>query len=251
MKIKTDIFIISWFGQHENAVKIAGEVAGDGRRVTIVYSDPDDKLQLSCHCLTLRRPNNLYFGDKLRACLSEFDADVFLLIHADCTSDSWQAVVSQCERTFMENPRVAIWSPEIDYSWYNLDKIWVADTRVAQFKIVAHTDSIVWGLRPGVVERLKKADYNKNIYGWGAASMAAAFAFANKMYAALDCSVKVYHPSPRGYPTDAAARQRLEFLNQLTEPEFIQLTLLQSHMAAQRMKRQESAGRLEKVEVWQ
>lgn len=46
--------------------------------------------------------------------------------------------------------------------------------------------------------------------------MAVAFAYANKMYAVVDESIRVSHPRPRGYPSRDAALQRDEFLKQLT-----------------------------------
>ncbi len=238
----THIFIISWQGQHENAVKIASEVAGDDTRVTIVYSDPDDNLQLPAQCQVLRRPNGLYFGDKFHACLEAFDSELFLLIHADCTSGNWRLLVDRCQQVCEANPAIGVWAPDIDYTGFSLDKTWIANTRNPDLKIVAQTDAIVMGMRPWIVERLKKLNYEKNIYGWGIGWAAVAYAYANRMYAVIDQSARVHHPKPRGYSSGDALRQREEFLQQLGSREFIQVKLLQSHITLQELRGRKSTS---------
>ncbi len=230
MIASTQVFIISWRGQHDNALKIAEELRSGDRKMTVVFSDPDDGMKLEGDFHVLRRPDDRFFGDKFNACLEAFEAETFLLIHADCQTNDWRQLVDKCESTLAAHHSMGIWAPKIDYTGFDLDRTWIADTPIPELKIVGHTDSIVVGLRSAVIERLRKVDYTKNIYGWGIGSMAVAFAYANKMYAVVDQSIHVSHPRPRGYPSRDAAQQRDEFLKQLTMPEQIQLRLLQSHM---------------------
>lgn len=63
------VMVISWPGQHENAVRIANELAGCAEHVSIVYSDPDPQLEPRAACELIRRPNHLFFGDKFKACV--------------------------------------------------------------------------------------------------------------------------------------------------------------------------------------
>lgn len=236
--MKTHIFIISWKHQHENAVRIAGELSSEQVKTTIVYSDPDETLQLQTGCSLLRRPDSLYFGDKFQACLEAFDSELFILIHADCSSESWQKLVRRCQQVCEANPGVGVWAPDIDYTGFSLEKTWISNTRDPDLKIVAQTDAIVFGLRAGIVRRLKKLNYEKNIYGWGIGFAAVAHAYLNQMYAVIDKSIHVHHPRPRGYPSGDALLQRNEFLAQLSANEFIQVKLLQSHMALNDLKNQ-------------
>ncbi len=240
--IETHIFIISWKGQHENASKIAHALAGSTRKVTIVYSDPDENVSPAGNFHTLRRPDELFFGDKFSACLTAFNSDVFILIHADCSTNDWRQLVEKCEKTLTENSLVGVWAPEIDYTGFDLKRTWIADTTIPEMKIVSHTDSIVFGLRSTIINRLKKADYRKNIHGWGIGSMAMAFAYTNKMYAVVDRSINVFHPQPRGYSSHDAGLQRDEFLKQLSTAELIQSRLLNSHMSLRNAKLNENMG---------
>ena len=83
------VFIISWAGQHDKAASIAGAVRGVAGKVSLVYSDPDPNLALEVDCSLIRRPDELFWGDKFRACLDAFDADLMLVIHADCKCEDW------------------------------------------------------------------------------------------------------------------------------------------------------------------
>jgi len=80
------------------------------------------------------------------------------------------------------------------------------------------------------MERMRLANYEDNMHGWGIDAMAVASAFANRMFAVIDESVAVTHPRSRGYDQTVAFAQMKQFLTQLTPVELIQFALLNSKM---------------------
>jgi len=224
------VLIVSWSQQHRNAVLIADAVKGIARHISIVYSDPDPSLQLSTHADLIRRPDDLFFGDKFKACLDAYRSDLLLIIHADCTCGDWGALVKQCRLTMNANKRIGVWAPLINYTGFGVERTRIGDIPATSLSMVAHTDSIVFAMSQSVVHRLQAANYEQNVYGWGVGWLAVACAYANQTCAVVDRSIAVHHPRPRGYSSENAALQREAFLRQLFPEERIQHLLLQSHM---------------------
>lgn len=222
--------IISWRGRHADASRIARLVEPFSDRTSIIYSDPDPVTRPQGDHELIRRPDHLFFGDKFKASLDACSMEALLLIHADCHCDDWSALVRSCRQTLSRRPAIGVWSPLIDYTGYSLPRTRIADLSGSSLSIVAQTDAIILGLATPVIDRLKRADYSRNVYGWGIGWMSVCNAYANQMIAVVERSIRVGHPRPRGYPSEDAGRQREEFLLQLTLQERIQLLLLQSHM---------------------
>ena len=78
------IFIISWSGQHENAYFIAEQIFKKNKNLCIIYSDPDPEFVLDAPCRVVKRPNELFWADKFKACLDTAGSEGMLVIHADC-----------------------------------------------------------------------------------------------------------------------------------------------------------------------
>lgn len=226
------VFVVSWAGQHDNAVAVADEVNNVADKVSIVYSDPDPARTLSSHADLIKRPNELFWGDKFRACLDACNADFMLVIHADCSCDDWAALVRKCRSALSKNPQVGVWTPLIDGTFLNIPRMQIVSIKPASLSIVAQTDAIVFALSSPVIARMKRADYSGNIYGWGIDDMAAAYAFSHNKLVVGDSSVGVTHPRSRGYSTRDAIAQKTEFLKQLTLAEVVQHRLLRSYITA-------------------
>ena len=113
------VFIISWKGMHSNASNIASQVGEACNKLTIVYSDPDPHYQFDEKFRTVRRPNDLFWGDKFSACLQVFDEDLMLVIHADCSCSDWRALVVRCHEDMMRRPTIGVWAPLIDWTPYS------------------------------------------------------------------------------------------------------------------------------------
>lgn len=229
--MSVDIFVISWAGQHSNAQRIASSLSDAGRHVSIVYSDPDPDYVLDAVYPVERRSNELFWGDKFSACLERVrDDEPLVVIHADCHCADWQALVSRCE-TRMSNPVIGVWSPEIDAVRWSLERqtiLPLGDDLLA----VGRTDGIVFALSPGVIARMKQANYDDNVYGRGIETMFVVAAYARGMLAVVDRSVSVTHPIASGYSIEQAHEQMVQFLKQLGPRERVQMRLLNQNMRA-------------------
>ncbi|MGB8365264.1 MAG: hypothetical protein ACLQUZ_19100 [Rhizomicrobium sp.] len=227
------LFIISWEGQHEKAISIAKSIFSATNQISIVYSDPNSDLTLDVDCQCIRRPNELFWGDKFKACLDVCDSDLMVVIHADCDCEDWSFLVHKCRSAMDQNPIIAVWAPLIDWTQWNIHRTRLYEIRSTSFTVVAQTDAIVFCLSKAAMNRLRRAKFEGNVYGWGIDTMAVAYAYANGMLAVVDKSVRVNHPKSRGYPSEAALAQCNEFLKQLTLNESIQNRLLWSFISAQ------------------
>lgn len=219
-------FVISWFGRHDNAEKIAREVSGTSDSVTVIYSDPDNIEPTKFSCPAIRRPNDLFFGDKFQACIDSCEADILLLIHADCESDDWSEVPEHCRRAVAQNPDIGVWAPLIDFTDWSLDRTEIRKIPNSPLSIVAQTDAVVFGLTRNIVDRMRKANLRSNNYGWGTDFMFNYYTYSIGKISVVDGGLLVRHPRGTEYSDEAATAQLVEFLQQLTPAERNQSTLL-------------------------
>ncbi len=213
-----DIYVISWFGQHQNAIEIAEQLRGLPFKVTIIYSDPDSECQIKYE-RSIRRPNDLFWGDKFKACIDDSDSDLILVIHADCVVDSWRKLATRAVEVLSRNSQIGVWAPYIEWPSKPPRATFINAIKPGPFIFSAWTDSLIFALRRPIVERMKAAKYEENIYGWGICYMFMACALSFGQLTIVDTSLKVIHKPGRGYPSDKAANQREEFLKQLTPAE--------------------------------
>lgn len=218
-KSSVHAFVISWFGKHDNAERIIRAIAPASDSVTVIYSDPDNNLYPKFSCQAIRRPNNLFFGDKFQACIDSFDSDVMLLIHADCDCDNWSEIPERCRHAVEKIPNIGVWTPLIDFNYWSVDRTEIDQIPNSSLSVVALTDAIVVGLTRQIVARMRKADLEGNVYGWGIDPMFNYYTYAIGKISVVDRSVLVRHPSGTEYSWDAATAQQLEFLKQLTPAE--------------------------------
>jgi hypothetical protein len=219
-------FIISWSEKHDNAARIVKAVAPSSDAVTVVYSDSNDDFSPNFSCATIKRPNDLFFGDKFRTCIESCNTDILLAIHADCDCQDWSKVVRYCRRAFEQIPQIGVWVPLINYTYWSLDRTEIKRISNSPFTIVAQTNAIVVGLTRPILNRMKKANYDRNIYGWGIDPMFNYCAYSIGMISVVDASIFVQHPKTREYPSEIAAAEQVEFLKQLTPIERSQSLLL-------------------------
>ena len=212
----TEVFVVSWHGQHERAVAIADAVRHGGGDVRIVYSDPDLVRVLDTACPAIRRPDQFFWGDKFAACLQRCAADAMLVIQADCVCDDWPGLVQRFGRVLAAVPQCAVWAPHIDGTPYASDVSTFARLSGDGLFAAAQTDGIVLGLAPPALDRLRRARLEDNLYGWGIDFMAVAAAYSSDRLAIVDLSQRVEHPMVRGYPAEAAQAQCEAFLQQLS-----------------------------------
>jgi hypothetical protein len=228
--LKNQVFIISWAGQHENACFIAKELKSLAIDIYIIYSDPDPNFELTANVSIIRRDDKLYAGDKIQACIDAFSGEHLFIICADCTCDDWAAAIKNGVMTFENHNEIWIWAPNINYSGYDLERTEIMSLPSIDMIAVAHTDTIVFGWKSPVVERIKKSRLKENIYGWGIGWMAVAFTYSHRKWVVVEPRIKVSHPKSRGYESHAASLQRDRFLMQLDLNEKLMCNLLSSKM---------------------
>jgi hypothetical protein len=212
-------FVISWFGKHDNADRIAKAVISASNSVTVVYSDPGGNLSRKFFCPSIERPNDSFFSDKFRACIDSCDADIILIIHADCRCDHWHKIPAHCKRAIEQNPDIGVWAPLIDFSDWGLERTEIDRIPDSSFSVVAQTDGIVVGLTRQIVDRMRRVNLANNVYGWGIDLMYNYYAYSIGKIAVVDRSLFVRHPFQTQYSTEAALAEQCEFMKQLTPAE--------------------------------
>lgn len=224
------VFVISWTGQHDRAVSIAEQVARAGSPVSIVYSDADADLAISTGVPLIRRPNELFWEDKFKACLDACGKDPLLIIHADCECGDWPGLVAAHAKAVSELGDIGVWAPALSGTPYQPDFVEIVRIGGGSLVFAAMTDGLVFGLSPEVIGRMRQASYGANRFGWGIDVMFCVAAYAQQRWVVIDTAIHVAHSPSRGYD-DAEARQGMQgFLSQLRPMEFVQWILLKDHI---------------------
>jgi hypothetical protein len=224
------IFIISWTGQHQNAIKIASQLIPVFKDVYIVYSDKDPKLKLNAPCKLIMRPNHLFWADKFKACIDQYSGDDILVIHADCTFDDWSSLAIKCIKTIKELPNIGVWAPKIDWVSWTMKMVKIATLNNPDLNVVARTDGIVFFLNKKIVQRMRLVNYENNLYGRGIELLFVTACYSMGMLAVIDSSVLVKHPKSTGYPVKDAHEQFINFFDQFTACEHAHRLLFKSHL---------------------
>jgi hypothetical protein len=221
------VFVISWAGRHQDSLKIAREIGAHANKVSIVYSDPDDQIELP-FAGAMKVPDSMYFGGKFKTCLDNCNSSLMLIIQADASCDNWPDLIGKCKTAFLKIKNLGTWAPLVDYTAFHLGRTFMSKLHSGNYNLVAQTDCTVFAIPKIVQDRLSALHYENNVYGWGMDWTAISFGYANKMVAIVDESVKVLHPQGSNYNREAAYKQMLDFLRQLTLEEQIQFHLLQA-----------------------
>lgn len=226
----THIFIISWAGQHDNAIAISEQVLLHAKNVSIVYSDEHLELKVESKCNMIRRPNNLFWADKFKACLDACGDDPMLVIHADCQCDNWTNLIASYSNSVKRYKNIGVWAPNISGTYFKLKESRIAEIPKTSLSIVALTDGIVFALAPSIINRMRQVDYSKNIYGWGIDRLFCVTAHVTSQLVVIDEAVTVEHPIGCGYDSNAAEIYFHEFIKQLTLREQVEHKLLDSYL---------------------
>jgi hypothetical protein len=231
-------YIISWNNQHEKALLIADSILHSCEKVSIVYSDSDKNLSTyqKFSGNLIERSNQGVFSDKFCGCIEDFNADLMLIIHADCQSDNWSALLKRCTNAFKNIAHLGLWSPLIEWTAFDLSKTEIMKIHNTSLSIVVQTDTIVTAFSNIIVNRMRRFNYTKNIYGWGIGWAANAYALSNGYLSIVDREVKITHPKESGYQALEASKQRNLFLSQCTPQELVQLSMMRHFMTRNGVK---------------
>ena len=173
----------------------------------------------------------MFWGDKFKACIDACDAELMLVIHADCESDAWEEIVRRCQSICSQRPFIGVWAPIISGTPYNIEKTYICSLDADSLIMVADTDALVFCLARVVVERMKMVHYESNLYGWGINGMFVASAFVMKLLVVVDQKCAVRHREGRGYNAKSAKLQKNQFLQQMTVEERFRHLNLRTYMA--------------------
>ena len=236
------VFIISWTGKHANALHIAGLAARVAQHVSIVYSDADPAVALDAPCGLIRRPNELFWADKFKACLDACGDGAMLVIHADCACDDWGALVRAHASAVARLEGIGVWAPRISGTDYELDVVRILPLAGTGLNLVALTDGIVFALSPSIVARMRQADYAGNRFGWGIDLLFCAAAHVRQQRVIIDESVSVRHPPERGYDWREAEQGMREFIARADPAEVDRIQMLKRYVDANRAARRGAAA---------
>ena len=222
------VFIISWAGQHENAIDISNDVLSVTDRVSIVYSDPDPEIILNAACQLIRRSNDLFWEDKFKSCLAVCGDSPILIIHADCKCDNWSAIIKSCTNSCSQIERIGVWTPKINGTYWDLSVTKIGGISDSNLSIVALTDAIVFYLSSDVIDRMRKVDYGSNPFGWGIDLLFCTAAHVSDYLVVVDESIEISHPKLTGYDSNSARVGMANFFKQFSLRERVQVELLTS-----------------------
>jgi hypothetical protein len=198
--------------------------------ISLVYSDPDELLSLDVNCQLIRRPNHLFWADKFSGCLEHQTFKHILIIHADCFCDDWVKVLKSFQSAVDTFPQIGVWAPRVTNCNYANNQVFISKLNSHGLDLVAQTDAVVFGLSESICHRLKRIDYTSNIYGWGIDLLMVATAYVSNLHVVLDSSVLIDHSKDRGYGTEEARAQLIEFFRQFSAQEIILNRLLMSYI---------------------
>lgn len=238
--VPLSVFIISWAGRHEDALSICQSVLHGADDVSIVYSDPDPGLVLNAACKLIQRPNDLFWEDKLKACLDACGNKAMLVIHADCKCDDWALLVESYKKASFKLGDMGVWAPRIHGTPFDLAYSKISKIKNSNLNIAALTDAIVFALSPEIVSRMRMVRYGSNPMGWGTAGLFCAAAHVMNKLVVIDETVDVQHPQGTGYDTDLAIAGMQKFMSEFSNRECIEFMLLKSHVELNRLKFQHS-----------
>ena len=238
MKLKA--VVLGWEGKEERARAIAMQLRDQADSVRLTYSTRGSDIVIP-GVEGIRVPSEAYFGGKFAQSIREWGDEAMLLVHADTSAADWPEVAAACGRA-LSSPPIKVWAPEIDVTPWPTALVQFEQSSTSSYLAVAHTDAIVLGLAPDVVQRLRKLDYRENNLGWGVDWVALCYTYANNGIAVRDRSVAIRHDPGSGYPPQEAARQMDAFLRQMTLTEHIQYRFLDSMIEARRRHLRRMSG---------
>ena len=229
MSLRVHAIVFCWPGKVPDALRICTSLTDQVDQITVIDAS-QDPVESSEDWEWIKVEPTCYFGHKFAHATQHFAGDVLLQIQADASNPDWGAVVNQCRRRFGDIRQLGIWSPEVDFTVWATDRVKLYQYSDAQLAGVLQTDCIVWAMRSGVVDYLRRLDYSGNNFGWGIDWAAIGHCYAHGALVLRDSSAKVLHPKGTGYDKAEAMRQMAWFFRQLGYAEKIQCKLLSKYM---------------------
>lgn len=239
------VFIISWKGKHENAIEICNQLSKLDIKISIVYSDPQETIPFSKKYNVIQRSNDLYWGDKFKACLENCTSDNMLIIHADCQYQNWCDLIRRYDSAIKNIDQLGVWAPKVNGTRWTTQLTSIFSLKDSTYEAVAFIDGIIFGISKAIQKRMRTANYEDNIYGWGIGWLVASHAYVVNKLLIIDNSISIFHPKGRGYDTKSAQLQEIQFRKQFTLQELIMFRTIRGYIYSrelQIMNKRNSAG---------
>jgi hypothetical protein len=205
-------------------------------RLKSLYCSRGDSLILDAPCQLIKRPNELFWEDKFKACLDACEDNPILVIHADCTCDNWAQLVQSCIDANTRFKNIGVWAPQIEGTYMHLSFSRIFKIKNSSLNISALTDGIVFYLSPQIVRRMRKVKFGNNPLGWGIDGLFCAASNVMNKLVVIDEAVKVFHDQKRGYDTFTAKLMLDSFLNEYSPRERVEYELLRAYLKLQHSK---------------
>jgi hypothetical protein len=219
MKSSVHAAIISWSGHHDQAHSISSALESCVDKLTVIYSNKAGE-QEAGPGNWIQVDDRFFFGLKFKEALfAHKDEDFFLLIQADASHDSWPEVVNALRISAHMRPRLGVWAPDIDWSYWTETKALLAPIPDSRLHHTTQTDAIVCAYSKNVVRRMQELDYSVNNLGWGIDTFANCFATSSGADVLRDSSICIKHEKGSGYNHEAAIEQMQKFLEQMNDRE--------------------------------
>lgn len=204
------IFIFSWRGQYENAVRLEQQLEKIAN-VIVINSDDDFAQE---HWINIG--NDCYFSKQFKRALSEFDMEkysFFCHIQADASFDNWEKVF---ENAFKYHKKYdwGVFAPNVDDTFYISERTDIFDLEDG-LTVVANTDNTCWIIHKDQIKTLKDNIYlmDHNELGWGWDLLICSFSHLSGKRVLRDYSLTVDHPVGTGYKKEQAEQEMFDMYN--------------------------------------
>lgn len=224
-KLNAHVFVISWPDVRDNVIAICEALGELNCRKTILDKSrtlPDTLSSWECVDIS----DEHYFGMQMEVAFRMFDGDIFIGIAGDAVCGDWKNLVETCVERFETVPYIGVWSPEIDNTGWSTERVSIGQIEQSELHVVCQTDAIVWAMRPQIVDRLRRMDFQINNFGWGVDWAAIVIAYSQGGVAVRDKKVAIHHPIGKSYSAGQAESQMVVFLDQLDPHERALLAML-------------------------
>jgi hypothetical protein len=207
--VKIQAFIFNWKGHEKGAIALENNLA-PLVPVTVINSDETLRAKNSRWC---HLTETAYFSEQWNTATGKFDADVIWHVQADAGIADPKRMLARATLMF-DNPIVGIYEPFVDFTdiRYDLTKLRMIAPSLYQVPL---TDCTCWFIAGSVLRAFPRIDIAQNRFGWGVPAVMAAIAMLQGKICLRDHSLRVDHPRGRGYSSEVALAQRLQYVQSL------------------------------------
>ena len=148
-----------------------------------------------------------FYGSMAEIAIEDSTTEITGLMACDVTIEQEDVINTNLQWAFLD-PGIAIYAPNVDYTFWNFDKRRLQNYGRDCF-FVLHTDSSLWFTRTKLLKSLLPFDIPRPFYGWGIEVVASQIALSHNLRAVRDYAVTVKHPHTTSYNKKEAEEQQM------------------------------------------